>query len=62
MEGTPEQAPVNRLRGAPVGAVGLDPAAQRDIMAGQGSGQQGQLVGRRGQVGVGEDDVLTLAR
>ena len=51
-----EQAPVERLAGAPVGAVGLDPAAERDVVVDERRREQRQLVGRRGHVGVGEDD------
>ncbi len=56
MEGATQEAPVPRLRPAHVAAIRLDPAAQHDIVILEHLVQDWDLVGRRREVRVGEDD------
>ncbi len=60
VEYTAEQSAVEWLRPAPIAAVGVDPAAEGDVMAGQRFGEQRELIGRRGEVSVGEQDEFAL--
>ena len=56
VERPPERPPVARLAGPHVGAVGLDPRPERDVVVGQRGDEERQLIGRGGHVGIGEDD------
>ena len=49
-----QEPPVQRLAGPPVGAVRLDPAAERDVVVRERVGEQRELVGRCCHVRVGE--------
>ena len=60
VEHTAQQAAVEWLRPAPIAAVGVDAAAEGDVMLGQRIGEQRQLIGRRGQVCIGEEDEFAL--
>ena len=60
VEGAAQQPPEAGLGAPHVAAVGLDPAAEGEVVVAERLDEERQLVRRGGHVGVGEDDEIGL--